>query len=298
MLIISENTVRFAVDRGFFVCGNDVFDLPLDPIDKLTYLALTRYADSKNKAWPAYNTLAKDVSCSKNRAITAVNRLVACKLVVKVVRGNRSNNYYIYPPEYFCEEENNNLQNIKDLPTNNNQGVNDVDPQGQPDIPSESTRDTSGSTSYTLRVNEVDPINNKISTIDQQQHKTKKNSEESSSSQKQNKERNLESIRLSFKKKGTQVTDNVINKFLSKYKVIDIQAAIECTDFDKATNPIAVIHWMLSSGNYVIAVEKEKPVLAQVAEAAASPGDEAMIMDMRNKARAGLLNKTAQEVPA
>jgi len=78
-----------------------VFTLNLPPIEKLTYLAITRYAGANNRAWPAYETLAADVLCSKRRVIDAVNLLQRCRLIEKRKRGNRTNTYLIYPADYY-----------------------------------------------------------------------------------------------------------------------------------------------------------------------------------------------------
>lgn len=78
-----------------------MFTLNLPPIEKLTYLAITRYAGANNRAWPAYETLAADVLCSRRRVIDAVDLLQRCKLIEKRKRGNRTNAYLIYPADYY-----------------------------------------------------------------------------------------------------------------------------------------------------------------------------------------------------
>ena len=98
---MKESTIGFAVERGFFSCENEVFSLPLPTIEKLIYLALTRYAGSNNRAWPSYNTLAKDASCSRRKVIDAVKALLDCGLIDKLSRGNRTNVYLLYPPSYY-----------------------------------------------------------------------------------------------------------------------------------------------------------------------------------------------------
>ncbi len=93
--------VRFAVDMGFFMCGNDLFSLDLPMCEKLVYIALCRYAGSNNRAWPSYATLCKDVSCSRTRVIAAVRKLCLAGLIKKEPRGNRTNVYSLYPAANF-----------------------------------------------------------------------------------------------------------------------------------------------------------------------------------------------------
>ena len=95
------DTIGFAIERGYFSCENNVFNLPIPTIEKLIYLALTRYAGTNNRAWPSYSRLGKDASCSRRRAIDAVNALLDCGLIEKLNRGNRTNVYLIYPPGYY-----------------------------------------------------------------------------------------------------------------------------------------------------------------------------------------------------
>ena len=99
---MSESVIKFAVEKGFFICENDVFDLPFEPIDKLTYIVLVRYADSQLQAWPSYVTLAAKVGVGKKRVIEAVKKLIDCRLLEKHPRGNRSNLYLVYPVRFFC----------------------------------------------------------------------------------------------------------------------------------------------------------------------------------------------------
>lgn len=99
------DSIGFAIERGYFSCENNVFNLPIPTIEKLIYLALTRYAGSNNRAWPSYSRLGKDASCSRRRAIDAVNALLECGLIDKLNRGNRTNVYLLYPPGYYRAAE-------------------------------------------------------------------------------------------------------------------------------------------------------------------------------------------------
>ncbi len=184
---MNESTISFAVERGFFSCENDTFNLPLSTVEKLIYLALTRYAGTNNRAWPSYNTLAKDASCSRRKAIDAVNALLECGLIEKLSRGNRTNVYLLYPPSYYRaaktvqpeqgaagappaapEEifEKNfeaGFRGAQAAPSDCGR-VNQVHPRGAGDSPP-------GCTPCTVRVNEVHPKINNIINKDHQHRK-------------------------------------------------------------------------------------------------------------------------------
>jgi len=80
---VEHGTVKRAFEAGFFCCENGIFDTDLPTTEKCVYMALTRYAGSNNRAWPSYDTLAKDCSCSRRRAISAVDVLTSSGLVEK-----------------------------------------------------------------------------------------------------------------------------------------------------------------------------------------------------------------------
>ncbi len=184
---MNESTISFAVERGFFSCENSVFSLPLSTSEKLVYLALTRYAGANNQAWPSYNTLASDASCSRRKAIDAVKILLESGLIEKLSRGNRTNVYLLYPPNYYRAtqadkpeqgaagappvppeevfEKNleNNFGGEQAAPSDDGR-VNLVHPGGAGDSPP-------GCTPCTMRVNEVHPKINKKINIDHQHRK-------------------------------------------------------------------------------------------------------------------------------
>ena len=43
-----KGSVKMAYDCDYFICVNDVFNLPLSSTEKLIYMALTRYAGEVN----------------------------------------------------------------------------------------------------------------------------------------------------------------------------------------------------------------------------------------------------------
>lgn len=248
---MTENTIRFATEKGFFICENDVFGLPLTPIDKLTYLALVRYCDTQQRAWPSYIRLAADVGVGKKRAIEAIKNLIECHLLEKRVRGNRSNIYLVYPARFFCVykqskngEQNIDIDGVQETPQDDIE-VFQEHPQGVTGTPSECSENT-------LRVSEEHPISTKtnsnkntlISTVDERENFISKKQKE--------RERDLEIVRVGIARKGYQVNNKVLSDLLSQYTVEEVMAAIDCTDFELARNPLAVIFSLLKNGRYVM----------------------------------------------
>jgi len=255
----------------------------------LTYLALTRYAGTNNRAWPAYETLARDVSCGRKRVIGAVNKLVKCKLVEKQVRGNRSNVYLVYPPEYFCEKDGEIIQGVEMIPQENCR-VSIEHPESIPEAPL-------GCRENTLRVSTGHPkstniINKENSTLTINNN-NKNVIEEREIIKKEITEEDLEQVRKVFKVKGVKVTDKMIRDLLKSHDPEAVKAAIKCTDFNAARNPLAVIKWMLSTGTYVMAVDREIPVLNPESQVL-NPREEETVRKMIKEAREGLKKKTMQ----
>ena len=100
-----KGSVSMALDCDYMKCVNDIFNLPLPSTDKLIYIALAHYARVNNRSCPNYEALAKDASCSRREAITAVENLCTCKLITKEARGNGPNAYMVFPPNYYSELE-------------------------------------------------------------------------------------------------------------------------------------------------------------------------------------------------
>ena len=305
---------------------NDVFKLQLRTIEKLTYIALTRYADTKNRAWPKYETLAKDVSCSRKRVIKAVYTLIECGLVEKRERPTRTNIYLVYPPEYFRKplEENQNPSlpgqklasrddkgvtssnpEVENDPNQNQTGVTSRHPgsenntskiqsgvtpehlQSEPGTPLEGTAVTAG-------VNLGHPISTSTSTKDHYSS-TKQAGTEEKIILKPNRH-DIDTVVKAFKSKGVQVQKAVIEDMLCKYSVKEIKGAIQCTDFTVSRNPLAVINKLLSTGNYVMPADREKPEPPPVQYQ--ELGDEEAIRQMIKSAREGLQKKITAPAPA
>lgn len=99
-----------------FYCSNSIFDLPLDCIEKMTYITLVRHAGPINKTWLTANDLAKSVSCSKRRISTAIKRLENHGLIEGYQRGNRSNAYLIHRPKNATTDAQKDSANPESLP--------------------------------------------------------------------------------------------------------------------------------------------------------------------------------------
>ncbi len=254
---MTENTIRFAKERGFFLCENDVFSLQLSPIEKLTYLALVRYCDTQQRAWPSYNRLAKDVGIGKKRAIEAVKTLIDCNLLEKKVRGNRSNIYLVYPARFFCcpqkvdkEEGKEPAEGVQEKPQDLPE-VSYEHPQGVPPTPSGCPVDT-------LRVSNRHPISTKTSIRNNTLSSQETEREKVLKQAKRKTEIMVMTVSDLILRKGYQVNKRVIEEMLDQYSIEEINAAIECTDFKKARNPLAVIFALLKSGRYVIPKPQEQ----------------------------------------
>lgn len=241
-----EGQVKLAYESGFFICGNDVFDLDLPAIEKLLYIDLIRYAGTKNRAWPSFEKLASDAGCSPRKAKYAIDVLVESNLVAKERRGNRSNLYIVYPPKYFRKvagEESTvhqmHLVNEKEAI------VHDVHNEGAPDAHPLCT-------TCTTDVHHVHTINNNNIINNNNTLKQAKKEEESNLCIS---ELDIEAVKKAFKAKKVTAKDRVILNLLEHYPVKDIRAAISSTDFSQARNPIAVIKWMLKEGSYVMPAE-------------------------------------------
>ena len=272
------------------MCGNDIFKRPLGTFEKLTYCALSRYAGATNRAWPSYETLAADVSCGRKRVIKAVNCLVKCKLIEKQVRGNQTNVYLVYPPEYYVcsadeivSEKNNSSNSGPETPLNET-GVSVGHPESSPETPlGVSVGHPGVSVEHPKRNN----LNNK------ENISLKKEAGEDDPQNKNNKDRgkNIEEIRKEFRKKGVQATDTIIKALLNVNNENEIKAAIKATDFNESRNPVAVIRWMLKTGNYVMPLEIEEPAHPREMRVP-EDNDNAAIKEMIKNAKAGLRSKT------
>ncbi len=58
-----------------YLCDSAIFDLDLPSVEKLTFIALTRYFASADSTMPSNRDLARDVGCSEGRIAQAMKRL-------------------------------------------------------------------------------------------------------------------------------------------------------------------------------------------------------------------------------
>ncbi len=96
------DTIHRGSKRNFFMVDNGVFDeqLNLEPLDKLVYICLLRYADNNTReAFPGQARVAKDIGITRQRVNIAINTLVEKGLIEKRARfdkrGSQTSNRYI-----------------------------------------------------------------------------------------------------------------------------------------------------------------------------------------------------------
>ncbi len=363
-------------------------------------MAITRYAGSNNRAWPAYETLADDVNCSRRRVIDAVELLERCKLIEKRKRGNRSNAYLVYPPDYFSAESETQAliesrlrrgkggrepkvketagivsavaDRAKEAPAL--YGVDDAADPGNGEeetgVHSVHHEERTGSVANIFLVNPVHPEEGELSSPSECSEFTpevnsvhpknnKKNNDLKISSQaglnclqetgerdytypdlkaggsadlageanleywgpansppvtvKQKAEggppgfdlqatadqqtevpSDFDTVKIAFQRKGYRAADRLVSELLRGYELVAIVAAIEKTDFNVARNPAVVIKWMLSTGSYVVPIERKLQAPAPETRAP-DPAEDAAIREMIKKTKAGLLAKTLQK---
>jgi hypothetical protein len=223
------------------------------------------------------------------------------------VRGNRSNVYLLYPPEYYCEEYNEKAQGERGAPLEN---LDDHFTQTQGESPapleiprvnvvhSEGERGAlSGCTENTLRVNAVHLKSTNINNKENHSLKQKPKTGESDLFYKEIKENEISEIRKVFTNKGVQVSDKMIISLLKDHDPKAVKAAIKSTDFKAAINPLSVIKWMLNNDTYVMPIEIESTIPNHPeAIDPINPEDDEAIRSMIKEAKKGLLKKTVQSV--
>ncbi len=58
-----------------YLCDSAIFDIALPSVEKLTFIALTRYFIDADSSMPSNKALARDVGCSEERITQALERL-------------------------------------------------------------------------------------------------------------------------------------------------------------------------------------------------------------------------------
>ena len=90
--------------RNFFMVDNGVFDerLNIEPLDKLIYICLLRYADNNTReAFPGQARIAKDIGITRQRVNTAIKilqdrGLIDVKQRFDKTGSQKSNHYIVY----------------------------------------------------------------------------------------------------------------------------------------------------------------------------------------------------------
>lgn len=270
------DALRFAVDMGFFMCGNDIFSLDMPMCEKLLYIALCRYAGSNNRAWPSHATLCRDLSCGRTRLSKAVQYLCDSGLVKKEGRGNRTNLYSLYPVSHFkkpCFEKKPEKKFEKNLKKNEeaNFAGGQCSPGEQPtdSIVRHANINCSPDgpllfATRTLSVRHADTKRNKNKTLEKnisssepgtvqvQEAERERNTHPLKPCKENFKEADFERVRKAFKSKKVTVKDKVIRGLLNDSSAADVCDAIKATNFDVACNPINVIRWLLRENSYCV----------------------------------------------
>ena len=97
-----KDSIERGSRRNFFMIDNGVFDerLNLEPLDKLVYICLLRYADNDTReAFPGQARIAKDIGITRQRVNTAIKILQDRELIDVKQRfdktGSQKSNHYI-----------------------------------------------------------------------------------------------------------------------------------------------------------------------------------------------------------
>ncbi len=223
-------SIRFAYDRGFFTCENDVFQLPLSTYDKLIYILLVRYADTNNRAWPSYERLAKEASCSRRKAIQSIQHLESVSLIKKEIRHNKSNVYLIYPARFYKDNSDSFSSPV---------GVQEIHQRGEPPAPPEVNNIHPGSESPAPNNKHLQTPNNiNNHHLDDDEFFFKK----------------LKSFLLS---KNLTFPEKFIQNLHKKFSFQEIYSALSSIDYDRASNIPHLLTYLLNTGSYNI---RKKPL--------------------------------------
>ncbi len=95
------SNLRDGRKKDWFYLDNALVDREdLNIYEKAAYVVLARYADNnKDTAFPAYNTIAKKIGCSRRKAIETISSLEQKKILIKTTRykeNSKENNSNLY----------------------------------------------------------------------------------------------------------------------------------------------------------------------------------------------------------
>ena len=92
---MSKDNLRDGRVKNWFYLENDLLDREdLTIYEKTVYIAIARYVNGENKAFPSYETIAKKGSMAKIQAKRVVKSLIQKGLLKKEVRKDKNNKSY------------------------------------------------------------------------------------------------------------------------------------------------------------------------------------------------------------
>lgn len=88
--------------KGYFLVPRYLFDLKISAEAKFVYATLLSYAWNKDYSFPGQDTIAKDLSLSRDTIIRRIKELKDHKLLRVTRRGQgKPNIYHLYLPKYL-----------------------------------------------------------------------------------------------------------------------------------------------------------------------------------------------------
>ena len=123
-MTIATDEIRFGRKAPWFTCYTSIWERDdLDAESKLVYINLASHAGNNQRAWPSYDTIARETSLSRRCVIARIKILTAKNLLVKRHRfennGKQTSNLFIvfpahdpFRPNQESIDSNGNLVNI------------------------------------------------------------------------------------------------------------------------------------------------------------------------------------------
>ena len=104
-MTMAADEIRFGRQVPWFTCYTSIWERnDLDAESKLVYINLASHAGNNQRAWPSYDTIAKETGLSRRCVITRVKILIAKNLLVKRHRfennGKQTSNLFIVFPAH------------------------------------------------------------------------------------------------------------------------------------------------------------------------------------------------------
>ena len=123
-MTMATDEIRFGRQVPWFTCYTTIWKRDdLDAESKLVYINLASHAGNNQRAWPSYDTIARETSLSRRCVITRIKILIAKNLLVKRHRfennGKQTSNLFIvfpahnpFRPDHEFIDSDGNLVNI------------------------------------------------------------------------------------------------------------------------------------------------------------------------------------------